>query len=480
MKKSLAIVFAVMSVIAIIFPLVLAPLVVLFTPSQFDYTLNGGLDEKYDRLMSIEEEKIIVIGGSSVAFGLDSETLERYTGRPVVNFGLYADLGTKLMLDLSRPGIGEGDIIVLAPELDEQTLSLYFSAEQTLMALDGRPDMVAKLPVDDVLSLVGGSFSFAYDKLACMNEGMPNPEGVYNSQNLNEYGDIDYPRAENIMPQYYAPNKTVNLSPWALDTAEFNEFIDYVNDYIGYAKRRGATVLFSFCPVNELGIAEGVTELDILEYEEKISEKIDCPVISDIKDYIMEAGYFYDTNFHLNEVGAELRTLRLAKDIRFECEITAGILPMDEPEAPALPGLDTVFEGIDENDRYFLYEEISNGSYAIVGLSDLALGLETLTVPLGYNGRKVTVIKEGAFSGSLVASLVITADSNIQIVETGAFFGASNLKEVKIYKNDPNTIAPPFGISGVHEDFRFYTPAGAYYKVHYEWSRLKDLILETL
>ena len=41
---------------------------------------------------------------------------------PVVNFGLYANLGTKLMLDLSRSGIGAGDVIVVAPEMNEQTL----------------------------------------------------------------------------------------------------------------------------------------------------------------------------------------------------------------------------------------------------------------------------------------------------------------------------------------------------------------------
>ena len=98
----------------------------------------AALGDKYERLLAADSEKIVVVGGSSVAFGLDSKLMEEKTGIPVVNFGLYAALGTKLMLDLSLPHINEGDTVVIAPELDAQTLSLYFNASTTLRALDGK------------------------------------------------------------------------------------------------------------------------------------------------------------------------------------------------------------------------------------------------------------------------------------------------------------------------------------------------------
>ena len=104
-------------------------------PAQYELTFLGALAPKYERLNAIEEPKVILVGGSSTAFGLDSALLEESVGMPVVNFGLYATLGTKLMLDLSRDGIGEGDIVVLAPEIDAQTLSLYFNAESTWQAV---------------------------------------------------------------------------------------------------------------------------------------------------------------------------------------------------------------------------------------------------------------------------------------------------------------------------------------------------------
>ena len=126
MKKIKTALVSILSVIAILLPFLIAAAYAAFGPSQFSDTFVGELDEKIERLHSIDEPKIIIIGGSSAAFGINSQLMEEYTGMPVVNLGLYAALGTKLMLDLSRSGIGEGDIVVIAPELDPQTYSLYF------------------------------------------------------------------------------------------------------------------------------------------------------------------------------------------------------------------------------------------------------------------------------------------------------------------------------------------------------------------
>ena len=124
MKKSKILIGVIIGFIAILAPFVSVVAFAVSMPAQYTDTFVGELNEKVDRLYEIDEPKIVVVGGSSVAFGLDSAMLEKYTGMPVVNFGLYAALGPKVMLDLSRDGIKEGDIVIIAPELDAQTLSL--------------------------------------------------------------------------------------------------------------------------------------------------------------------------------------------------------------------------------------------------------------------------------------------------------------------------------------------------------------------
>ena len=108
MKKPILIVL--LSVLVLLLPIGVVAGMAFGLPAQYSNTFLGEMAVKFDRLTSVEEPKVVVVGGSSVAFGLDSAALEEAVGRPVVNYGLYATLGTKYMIDTSKAGIGEGDI----------------------------------------------------------------------------------------------------------------------------------------------------------------------------------------------------------------------------------------------------------------------------------------------------------------------------------------------------------------------------------
>ena len=442
--------------------LVLSPFVfvfstVVFLPPQFESDFEAALGKKYDRLNSIEGEKIVVVGGSSVAFGLDSEMLEKYAEKPVVNFGLYAALGTKLMLDLSLSGIGEGDTVVLAPELDEQTLSMYFSAHHTLIALESSPEILRFIPKENKYSLLGGIWKFSAEKIRRLLDGTPEPEGVYNSKNINEYGDIEYQRAENVMERYYNPAKPIKLSPQIAAP----DFLDYINDYIRECESRGAHVVFTYPPMNSLAISP---EHDPYEFEKFLIDNLECDVISFIDDYILDPGYFYDTDFHLNDTGVVLRTRQLAIDLGYS-EATA----QEKPDAPPLPEKDTLFDGYDENEKYFIYETAQNGAKEIVGLTDEGKAKETLTIPTGAEGYKVTTLNTSAFDGSSVKKIIVTEDTNLRQL-TGDGFGASNVSDIYFYYDwggdDGKAVAPIEDLSHV----TIHVKTGVYWPTSYLWN----------
>ena len=447
-------------------------------PDVYSDTFYGALDEKYERLNELGDDKIVVVGGSSVAFGLDSELLERYTGMPVVNFGLYADLGTKMMLDLSLSGIKEGDVVILAPELDPQTLSLYFNNQSALMALDDKPSMARHLEIDDLISCLGGYWKYAQDKHArYTGKTQVALDEVYRSTYFDEYGDFDYVRPENVMKFYYDPNNKI-----ALDAAEYGaelyEFFDYVNEYVKTCQGRGATVYFSYCPMNELGLTDGSSDEAIASFEALLHDSLDCEIISVAKDYILDAGYFFDTNYHLNDTGVKVRTIRLAKDLRITAGIMQGSLD-DEPEAPELALIDVIYEG--EDDPVSIYYELMllpNGSYGISGLTELGKQQSVLTVPVGYNERKVTAILENAFAGTVAERIIIGADANIVIIHNGAFVGASSVKDLSVYKMNASDVMPPVDFYGAHPDFKVHVPIGSSYADHYDWSNKAQYVYD--
>lgn len=462
MKKTLKIILIILAVIAIITP-TLVPLVALVTPPVYSDSFVGALDDKLELLRETEGEKIVVIGGSSVAFGLDSALIESYTGMPVVNFGLYAALGTKLMLDLSLPHINDGDIVILSPELDSQTLSTYFSAATTLRALDGSlfPTLF-DIPAEHYASLYGASWDYTAEKLGYLLGEKPTYEGIYNSENFNGYGDIkEGLRPENIMTVYYDPNTEITLDPSILSP----DFRDYLNEYVRKCKKKGAEVWFSYAPMNELAISK---RADAKAFGEYLEKEIDAKFISYIEDYIIPANYFYDTNFHLNDGGVLLRTIRLIEDILMELGDTKEVVEQI-PEAPKLPSVDMYTDVVDKNAEYFEFERLANGSYMITGIKEEYRGVKTLTVPLAYNNFKVTQIGPGAFKNSSLVELVITSDTNVRVIMNGAFEGASSLSALIINYFREAEILPPADFAGVSPSFTVYVPSGSSYASGYYW-----------
>lgn len=332
-KKNKALLIFLCIALAALIPFLFVAASLAFLPDAYgDSTFLSELADKYALLNSTEEKKIVLLGGSSVAFGFDSETVEKATGYKVVNFGLYATLGTKMMLDLSESALNEGDIVVLAPELDPQTMSLYFNATSAWQALEKDYSMLPKLHSDCYDELVGGLFRHLVEKydVAFGKKDPTEQNGVYSHSSFNAYGDISYERPYNTMKREYDPTQTIVLSSSIVDA----EFVDYVNAYIKKAEKRGASVVFSFCPMNSSAMDPATSETSVAAFTDYIRENIHCEIISDARDSILAQGYFFDTNYHLNDAGVQVHTQSVTNDLLRYLGREDEQISADLPEPP--------------------------------------------------------------------------------------------------------------------------------------------------
>lgn len=445
-------------------------------PSQFDKTFLGELSPKTERLYSLEEPKIVIIGGSSVPFGVDTKLLEKALGMPAVNFGLYATLGTKLMLDISRGAIKEGDIIVIAPETDAQTYSLYFNAEAAWQACDSDFSLLFKISGDDASAMLGGFWKYTVQKVKYFfaDEHL-DPAGIYNKASFDEYGDIVYPRQYNQMTLGYDSSLTVRYSSDIIS----EDFIRYVNEYVDYAVSKGAKVFFSFAPTNEESLDPSTTLETLSDFSSFIENNFEAELISDPNNYIYASGYFYDSNFHMNDAGTVLHTANLAKDIA----AALGKEPLIEieipkpPEKPNIPDNPDDF-GYDENEKYFIFEEMTSGGklvgYAIKGVNELGKAEFVLTTPKAYNGKGVYSIRTGAFSNLNNLTEVFVTE-NINQINDGAFSDTPKLKKVHILAKNPENVTVnnlSMGLTdGMADDAYFYVDSSLYgdFVSNYYW-----------
>lgn len=281
-------------------------------PVQFGDTFMGELKSKYERLKETSGKRIVLVGGSGVAFDCDSALMDDFfPSYEIVNFGMYAGLGTKAVMDLSENYIHEGDIIILSPEQSEQTFSDYFNGEYMWQAADGAFGMLRDLKSENFEAMLGNFPRFALEKLNYVMKGQkPQTDSTYQKKSFNTYGDIELDTCrENILPNGYDVNQKVRFTEDVVQP----EFMDYMNDWAKRLEKKGAVVWYRYCPVNKLSVEDMD---DLAAYDVFLRQKLDFPVIGNPENSLMEAEWFFDTNFHLNQPGKEVNTVQLIRDMK--------------------------------------------------------------------------------------------------------------------------------------------------------------------
>ena len=124
--------------IIILFLLILLPPLSLLSvglslPDYYNEAYYAELPDMLHRLQSAESPRLIVLGNSDVAFGLDGALLESLLAKKgiiytVCPFGLYGAVGTGAMLSLSEKELRKDDLVVFVVEPVSETLSTYFGA----------------------------------------------------------------------------------------------------------------------------------------------------------------------------------------------------------------------------------------------------------------------------------------------------------------------------------------------------------------
>ena len=281
-------------------------------PVQFGDTFMGELKSKYERLKETSGKRIVLVGGSGVAFDCDSALMDDFfPSYEIVNFGMYAGLGTKAVMDLSENYIHGGDIVILSPEQSEQTFSDYFNGEYMWQAADGAFGMLRDLKSENFEAMLGNFPRFALEKLNYVMKGQkPQTDSIYQKKSFNTYGDIELDTCrENILPNGYDVNQKVRFTEDVVQP----EFMDYMNDWAKRLEKKGAVVWYRYCPVNKLSVEDMD---DLAAYDVFLRQKLDFPVIGNPENSLMEAEWFFDTNFHLNQPGKEVNTVQLIRDMK--------------------------------------------------------------------------------------------------------------------------------------------------------------------
>jgi hypothetical protein len=290
--------------------------IILVLPPQSN-SYNISIIDKHKRLTEYESSRIILAGGSNLAFGIDSKAIQDIIRIPVINMGIHAGFGLARILDDLTPFLRSDDILVIVPEYEFFSSGWNGDANAFDLISSTRQYRIIRHPPFYTLPSNWNNI-YIEKKITNLIPRKPNPL-AYSRYGFNEYGDYIKHLIQKNQPLEVAQSgKPMEINRKYLE--QFFLLIDTFTD-------RGITILISYPGYMDVLFSSSFDAIHELDTAFRSYNGI--TVISSPDDYAFSREYFYDTVYHLNAIGRELRTQQLIDDLKqyLEADLEAsGIL----------------------------------------------------------------------------------------------------------------------------------------------------------
>jgi len=275
---------------------------IIFIPLP-ENSYDLAIIDKHRVLAGTKSPKIVLAGGSNLAFGIDSEAIQNEFHIPVVNMGVHAGFGLgRILHDISR-FLQQGDILLIIPEYDH-FVNIWNGdgAAYELIILNVRQN---HLLLSLYYGLPSGFSNYLYTHIVkIVKKTIDSSLFSYSRDGFNEYGD--YIKHLGMTNQVFGTSASVGT----INMTYINNFFKFIDDFT----ERGITVMLSY-PCYQEGSFRNSIEL-IQEVDKVFKSKENLLVISTPVSYCFPTNYFFDTPYHLNIEGRSVRTKQLIEDLR--------------------------------------------------------------------------------------------------------------------------------------------------------------------
>lgn len=284
---------------------VLTYLALWLAPLHADVVYASLLD-KHARLLTQPSPRLIFVGGSGIALGLDSTIIEERLGYPVINMGLNAGLGLHYMLEEVRPLLRSGDLVVIVPEYEHFYGTLAEGDQNLLWALRILPASIAQTTWQQRWQLLLNVPGFMQQRVQEILRRLPDP--IYNRAAFNEHGDFVNHLSLPAQPiKLYAINEHAAFNPDAL-----TELIEFTAD----AKAQGAQAILMYPAIADTFWHYQQNAQVIADLQQRIQRGGLIQTGSTPDDYVLPETLFFDTVYHLSKVGRQVRSERMANALQ--------------------------------------------------------------------------------------------------------------------------------------------------------------------
>ena len=284
---------------------------------RYSSSRNGNYMVKYQRLITASGPKLVIHSGSNTSYGIDSAMLEELLGNrySVVNYGCNQDTPACFYYDVIADFIQEGDIVVHAPEMRNYQWGYNEMNTTTWQIFEGAYDAFIHVDLRNYFNVFNSFNSFNTSRYTMT----PRTYEHYSSETVNKYGDYIMEKIGSGPIQGTINNLLANGGKGSRDMDPnylTQSYVANLNREFDNIAAAGGKVYITFCAVMKIELNQASQGLERqTAYKNAVIKNIHGTVISEPATYVMDYKYFYNSIYHLNTAGSQLRTQWLSKDI---------------------------------------------------------------------------------------------------------------------------------------------------------------------
>jgi hypothetical protein len=297
-----------------------------------EYWIRDVYILKHHIAKDIKEKKIVIISGSSGLFGVDSSLIEDITGIKTLNMSTHAGLTLDFILEPRKLFLKKGDIAVLPLEFEcyrQETLYNDLTIEAVItwdrkyydhLSLWKKIEFISScspLRVAAALfqkyvrrqerySLTPAKIIAAAKASWAKSDNKLKPGPIY--QNIDRYGDIIHNKG--------TTNKVKAVGYGGMGSPGW-EITSYskkaISAFVNYCRENEIQVFFTWPSTlksKQFDLNNKIIQGNLTKIKRFLSH-LAVPVLGEPGDFHFERKYFFDTHYHLNQTGREIRTRRL-------------------------------------------------------------------------------------------------------------------------------------------------------------------------
>jgi hypothetical protein len=271
--------------------------------------ISATYAKKISAANAINSRKILIVAGSSALFGISAAQIEQAINIPTINFGVHALMGLEQNLERAKLVAKPDDIILLALEYVQYKYNGHLNQVEIINIIAQDPANFHNLSINKKIEIM---FSIPLKELLrriymriyppSLLLGQYTERIAYDPENFNKNGDVTLnKKKQKQLNALYNPerykNFDKNATAWGI-----------IADFYNWCKKNKIKVIVTFPSFLYHPDYNSKEEKEFFDYIVKYYQNLGVDILGTPYDFMYDNQFFYDSNYHLNDVGTRKHT----------------------------------------------------------------------------------------------------------------------------------------------------------------------------